>query len=101
MTPLDRAHAAMEAAPEDAAARLAFYARVADAELVLVLDGPAAGDRVRPRLLAGRRAPADAQHLLHLLGRVLLGAPEDEALGDAFAAQLMHLHHLAEGDQAH
>lgn len=50
MTPLDRAHAAMEAAPEDTAARMGFYARVADAELVLVLNGPGAGDRVRPRL---------------------------------------------------
>lgn len=36
-TALDRAHAAMAAAPEDDAARLAYYARLADAELFLWL----------------------------------------------------------------
>ncbi|MEM6888333.1 MAG: SseB family protein [Pseudomonadota bacterium] len=36
-TALDRAHAAMEAAPEDARARLSFYERLADAELFLML----------------------------------------------------------------
>ncbi len=36
-TPLDTAHAAMETAPDDDAARLAFYARLAEAELFLLL----------------------------------------------------------------
>ena len=36
-TPLDAAHAAMEAAPEDDAARLRFYERLADSELFLLL----------------------------------------------------------------
>lgn len=49
MTELDRAHAAMEAAPEDTAARMRYYAALADCELLLVL-ADAQGDRVRPRL---------------------------------------------------
>ncbi|WP_296762036.1 SseB family protein [Sediminimonas sp.] len=47
-TPLDRAHAAMQAAPEDARARLRFYERVADSELVLLLSGEARGDTLDP-----------------------------------------------------
>lgn len=44
-TPIDRAHAAMQAAPEDEGARLRFYARLAEAELHLMLtDDPAADD---------------------------------------------------------
>ena len=39
MTLLDEAHAAMEAAPGDDAARLAFYSRLAASELYLMLDG--------------------------------------------------------------
>ena len=38
MTPLDMAHALMDAAPEDDAARLRFYERVADGELFLLLE---------------------------------------------------------------
>lgn len=37
MTEIDLAHAAMQAAPEDDGARLRFYEKVADAELVLLL----------------------------------------------------------------
>lgn len=37
-TALDRAHAAMQAAPEDAAARLRFYGRLADGEMFLLLE---------------------------------------------------------------
>lgn len=50
MTPLDRAHAAMEAAPEDAVARLGFYERVADAELYLLLTREPEGEALDPRL---------------------------------------------------
>ncbi len=49
-TDLDRAHAAMEAAPEDDAARLRFYERVADAELFLMLTEEPAGDAIAPAL---------------------------------------------------
>lgn len=49
-TPLDTAHAAMEADPQDDAARLRFYDRLADAELFLLLEGEAEGDRITPRV---------------------------------------------------
>ena len=47
-TPLDRAHDAMQAEPGDDAARLRFYERLADAELFLLLDAEAEGDRSNP-----------------------------------------------------
>ncbi|MEC3862853.1 SseB family protein [Mesobacterium sp. TK19101] len=50
LTPLDRAHAAMDAAPEDDAARLRFYERLADSELFLLLEREAEGDTVTPEL---------------------------------------------------
>jgi hypothetical protein len=51
MTPIDAAHAAMEAAPDDEVPRLAFYERLAESELFLLLDRPAAADAVEPRML--------------------------------------------------
>ncbi|MEL7090284.1 MAG: SseB family protein [Pseudomonadota bacterium] len=50
MTPIDQAHAAMEAAPEDDAARLRFYERLGDAELFLLLEAEAEGDQVSPQV---------------------------------------------------
>ncbi len=50
-TPIDTAHAAMTAAPEDDGARLAFYARLAEAELYLLLDEEPTGDDIAPRVL--------------------------------------------------
>lgn len=49
-TPLDMAHAAMEAAPADDAARLRFYERLADAELFLLLTKEAEGENVSPEV---------------------------------------------------
>jgi hypothetical protein len=49
-TVLDRAHAAMEAAPDNDAARLAFFERLADAELFLLLEAEPVGDVIAPRL---------------------------------------------------
>lgn len=49
-TPIDAAHAAMTAAPEDDRARLRFYERLADAELFLLLEAEAEGDAIRPAL---------------------------------------------------
>lgn len=43
-TPIDIAHAAMEAAPDDDAARLRFFERLADGELFLLLDQEHEGD---------------------------------------------------------
>jgi len=56
-TPIDVAHAAMEATPDDGAARLRFYERVADCELYLLLTEEAQGDNILPELFeidAGR-----------------------------------------------
>ena len=50
MTDLDTAHAAMSAAPEDDAARLRFYERLADTELFMLLGAEAEGDQVTPEL---------------------------------------------------
>lgn len=47
-TPIDRAHAAMEAAPGDDALRLRFFERFADAEFVLMLATEPDGDRIEP-----------------------------------------------------
>ncbi|MCB1311916.1 MAG: SseB family protein [Sedimentitalea sp.] len=49
-TALDAAHGRMQAAPDDDAARLRFYERVADAELFVLLAEPAQGARVTPEL---------------------------------------------------
>ncbi|WP_164658228.1 SseB family protein [Tropicibacter sp. Alg240-R139] len=49
-TPLDAAHAAMEAVPEDDAARLRFYERLGDCELFLLLTEEAKGENISPEL---------------------------------------------------
>lgn len=49
-TPLDQAHAAMEAVPEDDAARLRFFERLADSELFILLDKEPEGDRISPEI---------------------------------------------------
>ncbi|MEP5153087.1 SseB family protein [Planktotalea sp.] len=49
-TPLDLAHAAMEAAPEDDAARLRFYERLSDSELFLLLTKDVENDQVDPEV---------------------------------------------------
>lgn len=49
-TALDAAHAAMEAAPEDDAARLGFFERLADSELFLMLTEEARDENISPEL---------------------------------------------------
>ncbi|MCC7320510.1 MAG: SseB family protein [Rubellimicrobium sp.] len=49
-TPLDAAHAAMEAAPGDDSRRLAFFGLLADTELFLLLEDDSDGDRITPAL---------------------------------------------------
>ncbi|MCR9152287.1 MAG: SseB family protein [Rhodobacteraceae bacterium] len=51
-TALDRTHAAMAAAPGYDAARLRFYAALADAELFLLIEEAEDGAEVRPRVFA-------------------------------------------------
>jgi len=50
LTPLDTAHAAMEAAPDEDAARLRFYERLADCELFMLLTQEADGDNISPEV---------------------------------------------------
>jgi hypothetical protein len=57
MTPLDAAHAAMTAAPEDDAARLAYYATLAACPLFLLLEGEAKGAVAAPRVFALEDGP--------------------------------------------
>jgi hypothetical protein len=47
---LDRAHGAMEMAPEDDLARLAYYQAIADAELFLLLVSEPIADDIAPKL---------------------------------------------------
>ncbi len=49
-TPLDIAYAAVAADPENEAARLRFYDRLADGELYLLLEREAAGDVLDPKV---------------------------------------------------
>ncbi len=51
MTPLDAVHAAMMADPADDAARLRYYARLADDELFLLLAAEPEGDTFAPRVM--------------------------------------------------
>lgn len=50
MTDLDDAYLAMDAAPEDDAARLRYFERLADTELFMVLREESAGDTAKPML---------------------------------------------------
>lgn len=98
-TPLDLAHAAMDAAPDDASARLRFYERLADCELFLWVTEEASGDSISPEIFdvadgrfvlafdredrlaafAGRAVPYVA-----LSGRVLAAMLSGQSLGLAF-----------------
>lgn len=50
ITLLDAAHAAVSADPENEALRLRFYERLADGEMVLLLEREAKGERLEPRI---------------------------------------------------
>lgn len=97
-TPLDTAHAAMMAAPEDDTARLRFYERMADIELYLLLEAEPADDEITPQLiemegaqylLAFDRAARLAQYAgdtaayVALSGRNVAAMLEDQPLGIA------------------
>lgn len=56
LTPLDAAHATMEAEPDAEAPRMAFYERLAATELFLLLEGAATEDRVTPQLFEAEGA---------------------------------------------
>ncbi len=50
VTPLDHAYAAMDAAPDDDAARMRFYERLADGELFMLLVEEPKGDEITPQI---------------------------------------------------
>ena len=56
-TPLDVAHAAMAGAPDDSAARLAFHARLVEAELFLLLAEEPSGNDLTPKVFALEDGP--------------------------------------------
>lgn len=67
-SPLDAAHAALTAAPDDAGARLRWYGRLADTELILVLDHEGPPEALTPRVFALEDGPVvlafDGEHRL-------------------------------------
>lgn len=95
-TVLDTAHAAMIAAPDDDIARLRFYERLGDAELFLLLEDEADGDKVTPRIYDPGTGPIvlvfDRQERLAafvgaaapyaaLSGRIIAGLLSEQGLG--------------------
>ncbi len=59
-TPLDAAHAAMEAAPGDDAARLRFYERLVEGEVILLLAAEPRGTVIEPKVFALEDGPVVA-----------------------------------------
>jgi len=57
VTLLDAAHAAVSADPGNEALRLRFFERLADGEMVLLLDREAVGDHLEPRIFALEDGP--------------------------------------------
>lgn len=57
VTLLDAAHAAVSADPENDALRLRFYERLADGEMILLLEREVAGGRVEPRVFPLESGP--------------------------------------------
>ena len=95
-TPLDLAHVAMQAAPDDDAMRLRFFERLGDAELFMLLEGEPVGEAVTPQIFdpgtgsivlvfdreerltqfVGAEAPYAA-----LSGRLIVGLLAEQGLG--------------------
>lgn len=97
-TPLDTAHIAMQASPDDVSARLKYFERLADSELFLLLTEEATGDTISPETFelsdgtfilvfdtedrlgtfVGKPAPYAA-----LSGRVIAGMLQGQGIGMA------------------
>lgn len=56
-TPLDLAHSAMQSAPDDEGAALAFYERLSDAELFMMLEEEVSDDAARPLIFETEDGP--------------------------------------------
>ena len=63
VTLLDAAHAAVSADPENEALRLRFFERLADGEMVLLLEREAEGDSLEPRILELEDGPVKSWSL--------------------------------------
>ena len=61
---LDKAHAAMEADPDNGSARLKFFERLADSEVFVLLDGEPDGDQINPQVF-----PVEDQRFVLLFDR--------------------------------
>jgi hypothetical protein len=90
MTPLDAAHAVMEAKPGDDAARLRFYERLADGEMFLLLEAEPSGDSLTPKVFELEDGPVvlvfDTEE--RLAGFTGIPAPYAALPGRVIAAQL-------------
>ncbi|MDZ4094413.1 MAG: SseB family protein [Paracoccaceae bacterium] len=90
MTPLDTAHAAMTAFPDDDSARLRFYARLADDEMFLLLQAEWDGETLTPQVFDLEDGPVVLIFDLEerLAGFVGAPAPYAALPGRVIAAQL-------------
>ena len=90
ITPLDAAHAAMQDNPQDDAARLRYFARLADGALFLLLEAEAQGDTLSPRVFPLEDGPVvlafdTEERLAAFTGAV---APYAQLPGRVIAGQL-------------
>ncbi|MEP2890412.1 SseB family protein [Tateyamaria sp.] len=112
-TPLDLAHAAMQAAPDDDAVRLRFFERLGDAELFMLLEGEPVGDAITPQIFdpgtgsivlvfdreerltgfVGAEAPYAA-----LSGRLIAGLLAEQGLGLGLNLDVAPSSFLLDGD---
>ncbi|MGR3501566.1 SseB family protein [Pseudaestuariivita sp.] len=113
LTPLDEAHVLMQADAEDEAARLGYFARLAAAELFILLEAPAEGDAITPmlaeedgatyalvfdtedRLTAFTGAPAP---FAAMSGRVLAGMLYGQGIGLALNPEVAPSSNLLDAD---
>ena len=77
-TPLDIAHAAMARDPDDDAARLRYYAQLADGMLFLMLEAEASGGAVAPRVVETEDGP------------LVLGFDREDRLAEAAGAPVAY-----------
>lgn len=92
MTPLDLAHAAMTAAPENEAARLAYFGALADAPLLLWLRAEAEGENISPRVFDLPDGPAvlafdSAERLAEVAGQAAYAELPGRVVAQALAGQ--------------
>ena len=96
-TPLDEAHAGMEAAPKDTRARLRYFDRLAASELFLMLKEEAQGDSISPEVFDIEGGPVvlafdTEERLAEFAGRIVpYAALSGRSLAGMLAANDMGL----------